>query len=77
MSALAKIASGREAQLKLNATGTGQIFVPLLRSSILAHAFYELCETVVEFWTTLLVLGLNKSIVIPPVPTFGFSPTLV
>lgn len=57
VSAFAKIARGIEIQLKLNATGIGQIFVPLLHSSILAHVLNELCEAVMKFWTTLLVFG--------------------
>lgn len=73
-SAFAKIASGIEI---LNATETGQIFAPLLRSSILAHVLNELCEAVMKFLTTLLVLGLNKSIMTMTVPAFGFFPTVM
>lgn len=73
-SASAKIASGIEIQLKLNANGIGQIFVLLLHSSILAHVLNELCKAVMKFLTTLLVLGLNTSIMTLTVPAFGFFP---
>lgn len=43
-SASAKIAGGVEIQLKLNATGIGQIFAPLLHSSFLAHVLNELVK---------------------------------
>lgn len=46
----------------------------LLHSSLLAHVSNELCEAVMNFLTTLLVLGLNKSIVILTVPAFGIFP---
>lgn len=76
-SAFAKIASGVEIQLKLKATGIGQIFVLLLRPSILEHVVNELCKAVVKFLTTLLVLGLSKSIMSLTVPAFGFFPAVM
>lgn len=76
-SAFTKIARSVEIQLILSATGIGQIFVLLLHPSILAHVVSELCKAVVKFLTTLLVLGLSKSIMSLTVPAFGFFPTLM